>query len=200
MGERDTRLLLPQPGQECSPLQLQPDQSCVFKNILHELPVIPQQHSCLLEGSQEGEKQLLQPTGNEGTGENQRPNRTQTTCHPGPAQERGRRAVSLEPAKPKVINSTPYACDTFPARLKLKPSSSHCPHSTFWAQLSSLIFHSRLAPIVLQAQTLTSLHCGRGRQEGFTHTRVYAGKARRGPYGTFHYRNPQQRAGSSLLP
>lgn len=49
-GEGDTRFLLPQPGQERSTLQLQPDQPCVFQNVLHQLPVIPQQHSRLLQG------------------------------------------------------------------------------------------------------------------------------------------------------
>lgn len=48
LGEGDTRLLLPQPGQQCSTLQLQPDQPCILQNILHQLPVVPQQHSSFL--------------------------------------------------------------------------------------------------------------------------------------------------------
>lgn len=80
MSEGDTRLLLPEPGQERSTLQLQPDQPCVFKNVLHQLPVIPQQHSCSLEGSQARDEELLQLIGNEATGKNQYP--TQNTHKP----------------------------------------------------------------------------------------------------------------------
>lgn len=81
MSEGDTRLLLPQPGQECSTLQLQPDQPCIFKNVLHQLPVTPQQHSCSLEGSQEQDEELLQLIGNEGTGKNQYPAQNTHTSH-----------------------------------------------------------------------------------------------------------------------